>query len=104
MEPPVFRPGDADRPAPIIGAMVLRRAWLVAALLGVTLAAYYPAWHGAPVWDDDGHLTKRALQSVDGLRRIWFAVGATQQSYPVVHSTFWLMHRLWGDFTTGYHL
>ena len=81
-----------------------QRALLFAALLLVTLAIYQPAWHGAALWDDDGHLTKAELQSVDGLRRIWFQVGATQQYYPLVHSAFWVMHRLWGDHTTGYHL
>ena len=70
----------------------------------LTLAAYFPAWHGGPLWDDDAHLTQPALQSLDGLWRIWFDVGATQQYYPVVHSAFWLMHRLWGDATLGYHL
>jgi tetratricopeptide (TPR) repeat protein len=31
-------------------------------------------------------------------------VGATQQYYPVLHSAFWVEHRLWGDATLGYHL
>ena len=73
-------------------------------LLAATLLAYRPAWHGAPVWDDDGHLTARELRSVDGLKRIWIEPGATQQYYPFVHSAFWLQHRLWGDRTTGYHI
>jgi tetratricopeptide (TPR) repeat protein len=73
-------------------------------LLLATLIAYYPAWHGGLVWDDDGHLTRVALRSVNGLARIWFDLGATQQYYPVVHSVFWVQHRLWGDSTLGYHL
>jgi protein O-mannosyl-transferase len=79
-------------------------AWLLAALLLVTLAAYYPAWHGGPLWDDDAHLTSPELQSAEGLRRIWLDVGATQQYYPVAHSAFWVMNRLWGHETLGYHL
>jgi Tfp pilus assembly protein PilF len=67
-------------------------------------AAYYPAWRGAPVWDDDGHITKPELQSVDGLRRIWLEPGATQQYYPVLHSAFWFEHRVWKDAPVGYHL
>ena len=35
--------------------------------------------------------------------RIWFDVGATQRSYPVIHSAFWVMRGLWGDDTTAYH-
>jgi protein O-mannosyl-transferase len=79
-------------------------ALLFATLLLATLAAYQPAWHGGFLWDDDAHVTEAALRSWDGLRRIWFDLGATQQYYPLVHSAFWLMHRLWGDWTTGYHL
>ena len=78
--------------------------WVPLALLAITLAAYYPAWFGSRLWDDDGHLTAPALQSLDGLWRIWFDVGATQQYYPVLHSTFWVLHRIWGEHTLGYHL
>jgi tetratricopeptide (TPR) repeat protein len=77
---------------------------LFAGLLLVTLAAYHPAWHGGLLWDDDAHLTRPDLRSLAGLWRIWFAVGATQQYYPVVHSVFWGLHRLWGDDPLGYHL
>jgi tetratricopeptide (TPR) repeat protein len=74
-------------------------------LLFVALAplAYAPAWHGGFLWDDDGHVTKEELRSADGLRRIWLEPGATQQYYPLTHTAFWVMHRLWGDDTTGYH-
>lgn len=56
------------------------------------------------MWDDDAHITARALQSVEGLARIWFEPGATQQYYPLVHSAFWVFNRLWGHQTLGYHL
>jgi tetratricopeptide (TPR) repeat protein len=69
-----------------------------------TLVAYLPALRGSPLWDDDGHLTKPALQSLHGLWRIWFELGATQQYYPLLHSAFWLEHRMWGDAMLGYHL
>ena len=77
---------------------------LSAGLIAATLLAYQPAWHGALLWDDRGHLTLPALQSLEGLFRIWFSVGATQQYYPVVHTAFWLQHWFWGDGTLGYHL
>jgi len=69
-----------------------------------TLAAYLPALRGGLLWDDDGHLTKPGLQSLHGLWRIWFDLGATQQYYPLLHSAFWLEHRMWGGATIGYHL
>jgi protein O-mannosyl-transferase len=73
-------------------------------LLVSTLAAYFPAWHGGPVWDDDNHLTRPELRSIHGLWRIWFDLGTTPQYYPVAHSAFWAMQRLWGADPFGYHL
>ncbi len=73
-------------------------------IVGAILLAYFPAWNGKPLWDDDGHLTKPTLRSLGGLSRIWFEPGATQQYYPLVHSVFWLEHHLWGDWLLPYHL
>jgi tetratricopeptide (TPR) repeat protein len=70
----------------------------------VTLLAYLPAVRGGFLWDDNAHVTRAELQSVDGLRRIWFEVTATQQYYPLLHTAFWVEHRLWGDAVVGYHL
>ena len=79
--------------------------WVVAiALVAATLAVYQPAWHGGQLWDDDKHITAPELRSLQGLARIWTEVGATQQYYPLVHTAFWIQHRLWGDATLGYHL
>jgi protein O-mannosyl-transferase len=73
-------------------------------LLCATLAAYLPALRGGLVWDDSSHVTRADLQSLHGLWRIWFDLGATQQYYPLLHSAFWLEHRVWGDAVMGYHL
>jgi tetratricopeptide (TPR) repeat protein len=75
-----------------------------ALLVLATLAAYFPAIRGGYIWNDSDYVTAAPLRSLDGLRRIWFQVGATQQYYPVLHSAFWLEHRLWGDSALGYHL
>jgi tetratricopeptide (TPR) repeat protein len=77
---------------------------LWAMIFCATLAAYSPALRGGPLWDDSSHLTKPDLQSFHGLWRIWFELGATQQYYPLLHSAFWLEHRIWGDAVAGYHL
>ena len=66
--------------------------------------AYQPAWRGGFLWDDAAHVTRPDLRSPQGLYRIWFDVGATLQYYPLLHSVFWIEHRLWGDSTLGYHL
>lgn len=97
------RPSHPTPPAPAspFGSTVF---WLCGLLVLAVFAAYLPALRGAFLWDDDGHVTRADLRSFDGLIRIWFELGATQQYYPVLHSAFWIEHRLWGDATLGYHL
>ena len=82
----------------------LRNLGAGALIFAVTLVAYLPALNGRFLWDDDFHVTPPDLRSVDGLRRIWFELGATQQYYPLLHTAFWVEHRLWGDAVLPYHL
>jgi len=95
------------RPPAVAAARPLPR-WhtplLCALLVFATLIVYQPALHGDLLWDDAGHVTAPALQPLAGLHRIWFEVGATQQYYPLLHTAFWIEHRLWGDAVLGYHL
>lgn len=77
---------------------------LTVLLFASALVAYFPAHAGGLLLDDDLHITVPGLRSLGGLWRIWFDVGATQQYYPVLHTAFWLEHRLWGDSVAGYHL
>jgi protein O-mannosyl-transferase len=70
----------------------------------VTFLVYLPAMNGKQIWDDDVHVTKPELRTLHGLWRIWFEKHATQQYYPLLHSAFWLEHKLWGDSVVGYHL
>ena len=80
------------------------REWIFAlGLIATVFLAYAPAWHGGFLWDDDGHITRADLRSIEGLGRIWTEPGATQQYYPVLHTAFWLEHRVFGDRPTGYH-
>lgn len=82
-----------------------RQDWIFAlALAAFTMLAYLPAWDGQLLWDDSGHVTKPELRSVAGLKRIWIEPGATQQYYPLLHTSFWIAQRLWGDSLVGYHL
>lgn len=77
---------------------------LAAALLAAVVLAYLPAIRGEFLWNDRDYVTAPHLRSAEGLARIWFEVGATEQYYPLLHSAFWLQHRLWGDRPAGYHL
>ncbi len=88
----------------MIGALSRRRLGEFALVLAVVAAAYWPVFHAGFIWDDDGHVTRADLRSWHGLGRIWFDLGATQQYYPVLHSAFWMEHRLWGDAALGYHV
>ena len=90
-----------------LGLDKIRRSapWvMVAAVFGAALLCYWPALHGAFLWDDPAHITSAELRSWEGLWRIWVELGATQQYYPVLHTAFWIEHRLWGDSEPGYHL
>jgi tetratricopeptide (TPR) repeat protein len=73
-------------------------------LVLLVIVAYLPALRGQFIWDDDFHVVKSVpLRSLAGLWRIWFEPGATQQYYPLTHSTFWLDYHLWGLHPLAYH-
>jgi tetratricopeptide (TPR) repeat protein len=65
---------------------------------------FAPSLNGQFLWDDDAHVTRPDLRSMEGLARIWSEPGATQQYYPLLHTAFWVQHRLWGDAVMGYHI
>lgn len=77
---------------------------LAALLLLAVFSAYGPALNGGLLWDDEAHVTAPELRSMEGLARIWTEPGAAQQYYPLLHTAFWLEHRLWGDAVVGYHV
>ena len=79
-------------------------AWQLALIGLAAVLVYLPALRGGFIWNDADYVTRGELQSLGGLTRIWFEVGATEQYYPLLHSFFWLQHRLWGDAPLGYHL
>ena len=83
-----------------------RQPWLV--LLGFTvalLAVYAPALTGGFVWDDDRNVINNPpLRTLAGLGQIWSDVFATQQFYPLTHSSFWAQYQLFGLWSTPYHV
>jgi tetratricopeptide (TPR) repeat protein len=88
-------PNSSDRRDDVLCAI-----FLVAAVIAV----YFPALAGGMLLDDDLHVTAPKLRSLAGLWQIWTDTGVTQQYYPVLHTAFWLEHRLWGDSLPCYHL
>jgi len=81
-----------------------RTRFLAAALVVLVVLAHAMALTAGFVWDDDDYVTENAnLTSVSGLVRIWTTLGAVPQYYPLVHTTFWVEHHLWGEKALGYH-
>jgi Tfp pilus assembly protein PilF len=94
-----------EQPVKSILFHLSKRDWILGFFLFLfTLVVYQPAWNGKPIWDDDQHITRPDLRSINGLSRIWTELGATQQYYPLMHSVFWIEYHLWGDSNLGYHL
>jgi tetratricopeptide (TPR) repeat protein len=84
------------------------RRWQAAvpglAILLLVVAAFLPALRGQFIWDDDYNIIKSVpLRTLAGLWRIWFEPGATQQYYPLTHTSFWLDYHLWGLHPMAYH-
>jgi len=81
-------------------------AWLGAAatLAAWTIFAYWPAWHGGFIWDDDRYVTHNYLLiAPDGLRRIWFSLDAPSQYFPLSYTVLRIERSLWDLNPAGYH-
>jgi protein O-mannosyl-transferase len=91
------RPPNAKPPANF-------NSWARAVLLGLAvLLCFARSLSGGFIWNDSEYVTRPELRSLAGLVRIWTEPGATEQYYPLLHSAFWIQHRLWGDNPWWYH-
>jgi tetratricopeptide (TPR) repeat protein len=81
-----------------------RRAWLWAVFLVVlVLAAYARVFHAEFIWDDESHLTQNpCVVGPLGLKEIWTSTRAVY--YPLVLTTFWVLHKFVGLLPFPYHL
>ncbi|MGI9251180.1 MAG: tetratricopeptide repeat protein [Pseudohongiellaceae bacterium] len=78
-----------------------------AALLLMIVASYWPAFFGGFVWDDKVFQEAAPIQSLMGLADIWFrpeTIELEAHYWPMLFSSFWLDHRLWGYNPFGFHL
>ena len=92
-------------PAPV-GPPSRHDALAAAALTLLLAAAYLPAFQAGFVWDDRIFTEARAVRDWSGLWRIWFQpreIVNEAHYWPLVYSTFWLEHKLWGFAPFGYH-
>lgn len=74
----------------------------------LVIVSYLPAmlWGGF-VWDDSLCIKVDPVREVSGLWQIWFSPSALEEEHhywPLVYTTFWLEHKLWGFAPAGYHI
>ena len=81
-----------------------QRDWVWALILVLAIvAAYSPVWYAGFIWDDDDHVTNNpCIIGPLGLKEIWTTSAA--RYYPLVLTTFWIEHALWGLNPLFYHL
>ena len=76
--------------------------------LGLLVAvSYFPATQAGFVWDDEVFTTAEPIRSVSGLWQIWFSpsdIPSEGHYWPIVYTSFWLEHKLWGFAPVGYHV
>lgn len=78
-----------------------------AALAVMTFIVYFPALTGEPLWDDAVWAEEPLVLNWPGIREIWLEPSAIRQEghyWPLVYTSFWLEHKLWGLTPLGYHL
>ncbi len=94
-------------PAPGGGRGLARAGILAAPALGLlVIGSYLPAFLAGFVWDDEAFTEAAAVRELSGLWRIWSSPRAIENEghyWPLVYTTFWLEHKLWGFAPAGYH-
>src|SRR5213595_4002379 len=78
--------------------------WLLGfCLIGIILIAYGQTWHAGFIWDDESHLTQNpCIVGPLGLKEIWTSTRAVY--YPLVLTTFWVLHKFVGLNPLPYHI
>ena len=75
--------------------------------LGILVgASYAPALGAGFVWDDVIFTEEPVVHAWSGLWNIWFSpadIANEGHYWPVVYTSFWLEHKLWGLAPLGYH-
>ncbi len=72
----------------------------------MALVVYLPAFSGGFVWDDWILVTEPLVRRLDGIVSIWLAPSEIRHEghyWPVVYTSFWIEHKLWGFHPAGYH-
>ena len=98
----------------IPGRGILRRDAFAVLVLGALIAViYFPATQAGFVWDDSIMRGLVAVSTWGGIWELWFdPVGAYLEGgtrkeghyWPLLYTTFWIEHKLWGFSPAGYHI
>ena len=88
-----------------LGAFSAPDGWAALALALLVVVSYFPALQGGFVWDDVIFAEEPVIHSPGALRSIWFSPSDIDENHywPLVYTSFWLEHRLWGLQPAGYH-
>jgi Tfp pilus assembly protein PilF len=94
----------AAKPVALRFPLWLSRDWVWGLILvGTVLLAYLPVWHAGFIWDDDQIVTANPVVAGPlGLKEIWTT--SAGKFCPLVYTTFWAEHALWGLAPLPYHL
>ena len=81
-----------------------RREWLWAFLLiALVFISYARVFNADFIWDDESHLTRNpCIVGPLGLKEVWTSTRAVY--YPLVLTTFWVVHKFVGLSPWPYHL
>jgi len=99
---------DPSAPPSTAGPATARKAWFepwlpALVLIAAVFVAYLRVWHAGFIWDDDDHLTRNpCIVGPLGFGAIWTSSKAVY--YPLVLSSFWVQHALWGLNPLPYHV
>ena len=109
-QPAPVPPSPTPQPPPVFGKLAALGevpAVPLTLLCLLVVGSYLPAMWAGFVWDDATITSSRAIAAADGIWDIWFSPGTLHKEahyWPVVYTSFWLEHKLWGFAPAGYHI
>ena len=102
--PPARAAGEAE--TGFSGVLSRRNAPVALVLALLVVVSYFPVFSGGFIWDDVIFVEEPLVHSPSGLWNIWFSPSDMKKEghyWPLVYTSFWLEHKLWGLAPAGYH-
>ena len=96
------------------GLLVSRRdAFYLLVLFVLVAVIFFPATRAGFVWDDSIMRDLKAVSTWGGIWDLWFDPASAYMQgdrwreghyWPILYTTFWIEHKLWGFSPAGYHI